>query len=287
MILTGQKFQYEFDINNPIRQRGKNGVVWKGICIENQSNVIIKWHKAKPHFTPTYLHESIQYLIEEIEHDSKAFRVYNYLDGIDLQSIFENPSKKWKNTEFIVQKWIQTLEVLDVLHSNKILHTDIKLSNILYNSEKDTIQIIDMDSSQHFPLEKTAQRTYIFSSPEQYLGYKEIMGPWSDIFSSGICFYSMVKRELPYPLTHPALIEQKQLAFALENIGGINEDLNQVFQKCCLKPSFPIPPLQNSASNNIKPILESITKRYTSCQDLISALRNIDLREPKKWYQIW
>jgi len=285
--LKGQNYQYEFDINDPIRQRGKNGVVWKGFCLENQNNVIIKWHKTTPHFKPTHIHDSIQYLIEEITIDSKVFRIYNYIEGVDLQSIFEDLDKKWKNTQFIVDKWIQTLEVLDTLHQNKLLHTDIKLSNILYDVVTDSIKLIDLDSAQHYPLEKPPQRAYIFSSPEQYLGYKELMGPWSDIFSTGICFYSLIKRELPYPLTHPALIEQKQLAFALEYIDEIHEDLNQIFQKCCLKPSFPIPPLQNTHEGNIKPIIENITKRYTTCQDLISDLRKLDLRETKKWYQIW
>lgn len=287
MELKGTSYTYEFDLNNPVRQRGKNGVVWIGNCKETGKFIIIKWHQKKPDFYFTETSDSIQSFIEEISNEGRLFRIYTYLNGIDLQKVFEEPSKKWKDPAFVVEKWIQTLEVLQTLHKNNYLHNDIKLSNILFDESTQLIRLIDLDNLQEFPLQKAPQRSYIFSSPEQYMGYKDLMGPWSDIFATGICFHSILARELPYPLNHPALLEQKQLAFPIPELEHLPKELNTIFQKCCKKPFFSKPPGQNSTSENVKALVENITLRYTKTEDLIEDLKQLEFKSTKKWYRIW
>lgn len=280
-------FTYQFDFDRPIRLKGKNGIVWSAIQMESGKKVILKWHKNKASSIEIPTHEGIQSLIEEIEFDQKKFRVYTYFEGIDLQSIFDEGHKKWKNAEFVVEKWIQLLEILKHLHSHHLLHTDIKLSNIIYHESEDRMYIIDIDSVQSFPLKNKIQRAYIFSSPEQYLGLEPLIGPWSDLFSLAICMYSILTRELPYPLEHAAMIEQNQLSINIRPHSRIPKPLFEIMYRCCVKPKFQLPPGRLKREELVKTILENLNARFLESDSLIIELQKIEFKKEKKWYKIW
>lgn len=283
MEIKGE-FTYTFQINDPIRKRGKNGVVWLATQKESGNFAIIKWHKNPASKIPIAPHTHIQSPIEEIVHEGKIFSAYAYLKGEDLQQQFDQRKKIWRKADFIVAKWIQTLEILDHIHQQQLLHGDIKLSNLIYDASEDQMKLIDLDSVAAFPLQQPMQRAFIFSAPEQFLQVKELTGTWSDIFSSGICFYSLLSQALPYSMQHPAMLEQMQLSLPLPKREEIPDSLFPIFQKCCAKPLFPKPPGKKAGNEEIKALVLNIAARYAKASDLITDLKNLDLSPPKKWY---
>src|SRR2546427_1557007 len=104
------------------------------------------------------------------------------------------------------ESWIratfaQLLNGLREVHSNKLLHLDIKPSNVYLRTD-DTPVLLDFGAArQAFPGEgmKLPQTfTPGFASPEQHVD-RELLGPWSDIYSVGATMYACLGNALLQP----------------------------------------------------------------------------------------
>lgn len=99
-----------------------------------------------------------------------------------------------------IKKWcVQILEGLNYLHSQipKIVHRDIKLANIFYDSINGLIKIGDLGLSKQTKEEcKTLLGTPEYMAPElcNQQGYDEKV----DIYAFGMCLCELLTGEIPY-----------------------------------------------------------------------------------------
>ncbi|KAL0232754.1 hypothetical protein GEMRC1_011501 [Eukaryota sp. GEM-RC1] len=95
------------------------------------------------------------------------------------------------------------------LHSNSIVHGDLKPANILLVS--DAIRIADFGTSRNLQATATSTTsfglTHKYSAPEQF---DNILSPMSDVFSLGIILYEMLtNHEAFHGLTATAMFGAK------------------------------------------------------------------------------
>ena len=95
----------------------------------------------------------------------------------------------------------QLVSVLKYLHAEGICHRDLKPENILYNTETQSIKVIDLDvcGVKKFKDHKfdmwTNTGTLLYRAPETFgVGYEEKV----DIWSLGTLVYELVSGEVPF-----------------------------------------------------------------------------------------
>jgi len=87
------------------------------------------------------------------------------------------------------------------VHSNKLLHLDIKPSNVYLRTDGTPVLLDFGAARQAFSAEgmKLPQTfTPGFASPEQHVD-RELLGPWSDIYSVGATMYACLGNALLQP----------------------------------------------------------------------------------------
>ncbi len=139
-------------------------------------------------------HPGIVKILSIFESHGTAFIVMQYITGLSLEYLANRLHQDGlRYTEDELKGLLaRLLKILIYIHGNNILHRDIKPPNILLNTEGLPI-LIDFGSARSSSNIRTATvvSTDGFSAPEQIRGLKNL-GPWSDLYSLGVTFYTLL-----------------------------------------------------------------------------------------------
>lgn len=169
------------------------------------------------------------------------------------------------------------LKTLNRLHENGILHCDIKPSNIIIGSgTKATPILIDLelamwDNEFVIPYAK-APYSLIYSSPEQMLRRKQLIGTHSDLFSCGILLYELLAKRPAFRHPNPELLMNLQLAYPLKKPLFMNKQLFAIIEKSTKRQPFPTSLRRMNEQSKCAILQEAIDSRYKSAYDFIDDL---------------
>jgi serine/threonine protein kinase len=142
--------------------------------------------------------------------NNTVYLVMEYVQGCTLQTFIRKHHNSISE-QFIRNMFTRLLNGLRVVHSNKLLHLDLKPSNIYLRVDKNPV-LIDFGSvRQAISTGAMLKPMYTpgFASPEHYGGRKHL-GPWSDIYGIGASMYACLSGASPQPaderLKHDQLI---------------------------------------------------------------------------------
>jgi len=145
-------------------------------------------------------HPNVVRVLSFFRANDTVYLVMRYERGRSLQEHIRSqtspPDEVWLRATFA-----QLLNGLREVHTNKLLHLDIKPANV-YLREDDSPLLIDFGaarqtlSAEGMKLPPTYTPGY--ASPEHHYG-REHLGPWSDIYSVGATVYACFAAAAPLP----------------------------------------------------------------------------------------
>ncbi|XP_068856108.1 serine/threonine-protein kinase PAK 3-like [Aphelocoma coerulescens] len=128
--------------------------------------------------------------------DDEVWLVMEYMDGGTLtDAIYE----MYISEDEMAAVSRECLQGLDFLHSNHVIHRDVKSSNILLRTDG-SVKLADFGLSAQLTPEQNLRSSVVgtpwWMAPEVVLG--QPYGPKVDIWSLGIVGFEMVEREAPH-----------------------------------------------------------------------------------------
>ena len=133
-----------------------------------------------------------------INHDGTKSKVY----WISLElclggDFFDIVSESGAFSEDFARYYFQQMvSALEYMHDKGFSHRDMKLDNILLDSELN-LKISDFGFASHQSVNTTYKGTENYMAPEILLG-KEYNGKECDIFASGVILFTMITRSPPF-----------------------------------------------------------------------------------------
>lgn len=186
-------------------------------------------------------HPVVVNIYDFFEENGTAYFVMEYLDGCSLKAIMSDAAKKGKrlsvNTSLQITQAI--LGALKAVHSENIIHRDIKPGNI-FICKNGTIKLIDFGAARFSDQDKEKTRTIIitpgYAPAEQYQSNSK-QGPFTDIYAIAAVLYEMltgikpdesINRKVEDTVEHPRNINKdvsKALSNAVMRAMAVNQEI--------------------------------------------------------------
>lgn len=136
-------------------------------------------------------HPNVVRVVNFFRANETVYMVMRYERGKTLQEEIQSRKRVVKES-FIRRVFAELLNGLREVHTHKILHLDIKPANIYIRLDGSPVLLDFGAARQTLTAEKSKlspMYTPGFAGPEQYKN-RELLGPWSDIYSVGASMFS-------------------------------------------------------------------------------------------------
>ncbi|MEG4584342.1 AAA family ATPase [Microcoleus sp. MOSTC5] len=137
---------------------------------------------------------------------------------------------------------IALCNTLDILYRERIIHKDIKPSNILINPETKQVKLIDFSIASLLPREtqtlinpNVLEGTLAYISPEQTGRMNRGIDYRTDFYSLGVTFYELLTRELPFQSNNPMELVHCHIAKASPLVHEITSKIPSVLSEIVTK----------------------------------------------------
>lgn len=197
-----------------------------------QSTELFKLLK-EPRLQAALNHPNIVRMIAAEKEKKVFFMVMEYVEGNTLEKILED--KKVLDFEVATDYIVQIADGVGHAHANKIIHRDLRPSNIII-TRKNTVKITDFGTSawlNNVPYASTRIGSPPYMAPEQFLGKASYR---SDIYSIGCMFYEMLIGRPPIYDPDPfKILEKAQMGKITPpriTNNKIPKEIDKIIMKC-------------------------------------------------------
>ena len=182
-------------------------------------------------------HPNIVRVINFFRANETVYMVMHYESGRSLQEhVLRNRNKDQKDVlseRFIRRVFAQVMNGLREVHSNRLLHLDVKPANIYLRMDGTPI-LLDFGAARQ-TLQRDISKTYPmytpgFAAPEQYRE-PDRLGPWTDVYGIGASMFACLAAFAPQAadarLSEDHLVSAKKIW-----AGAYSDNLLEVIDWC-------------------------------------------------------
>lgn len=183
------------------------------------------------------LHPNVVRVVNFFRANDTVYMVMHYEQGRSLQEHIlrhrERGEKKLLGERFIRMVFSQVMNGLREVHTNKLLHLDLKPANIYLRTDASPIlldfgaarQTLQADTGKLYPM-----YTPGFAAPELY-EKTGALGPWTDIYSIGASIFASMSGHAPQP-ADARLLNDKMAVKYRDLSDSYSEELLGVVEWC-------------------------------------------------------
>ncbi|MCL6603212.1 MAG: diguanylate cyclase [Paenibacillus sp.] len=171
------------------------------------------------------------------------------LEDIRGRSLKRTMADEKLNLDAVLKLCIKIVDILGVIHEQRVIHKDIKPSNIIWNQEIDRVQVIDFELAVKLSKEKkefqnsgVLEGSLSYISPEQTGRMNRNIDYRTDYYSLGVCLYEMVTGIKPFESEE--MLDQIYSIIAKEAVspftlteGKVPRSLSEIIMKLMEKSS--------------------------------------------------
>lgn len=151
-------------------------------------------------------HPGIVPILTAFEANGTAYYVMPFQKGSSMSVVEQSSldvSQQAQEARHNKRLLLSLLSTLDYLRMHQIVHRDIKPDNILITDEGNTV-LLDFGSARQLQAGKVFTNVFTpdYSAPEQSHAETDAemtasLGPWTDLYSLGVCFYYLITHLFP------------------------------------------------------------------------------------------
>ena len=220
-------------------------------------------------------HNNVVRVLNFFRANETVYLVMRYEHGRTLQEHIQHRRGGIKE-DFLRRVFTLLLNGLREVHTNKLLHLDLKPTNIYIRNDGSPV-LIDFGAARQTLTEETTRLNPMytpgFASPEQY-HKRELLGPWSDIYSVGASMYCCLAGVAP-PAADQRLADDKYASARKLWGGKYSEQLLQTIDWCLrldhLRRPQSVFALQKVLMGERDPVA-SLTSRTADFRDMVRKL---------------
>jgi serine/threonine protein kinase len=169
-------------------------------------------------------HPNVVRVLSFFRANETVYMVMRYERGKTLQRHINDMGEEPMRESYMRGIFIRLLNGLREVHANRLLHLDIKPSNIYIRNDATPV-LIDFGAARQAlsgdSMMFTPMYTPGFAAPEQY-GQRDRLGPWTDIYAAGASLYACLLKAPPPP-ANERMEEDKYLPVAVRLKGQYSE----------------------------------------------------------------
>ncbi|BAY89127.1 multi-sensor signal transduction histidine kinase [Microchaete diplosiphon NIES-3275] len=185
---------------------------------------------------------------------------------------------------------------LEAIHRHRVIHKDIKPSNILINPQTHQVKLIDFSVASLLPKEtpqlqnpQILEGTLAYISPEQTGRMNRGIDYRSDFYALGVTFYELLTGILPFSSVEPMELVHSHIAKIAPDVHTINPSIPLVISEIVAKLMAKNAEDRYQSGAGLKYDLENCLAQYQKTQNIVKfSLGSRDIYEhfliPEKLY---
>ena len=225
--------------------------------------------------------------IDFFETETEIIVLKNYSEGMSLDEYWQT-IKRRKRIEVFQIILPKLIHLLQILAEQKIVHCDLKPSNIIIHEENGQIEVKLIDFGMALRTDEENHRQTLFplgyAAPELLLNKLEIVDQRTDQFSLGIIIWKLFTDKLPLMHPNPSIFTNLQLTHPLPDDVELPKGFYPILLKMCNKHQFKTAPNLMSQEEILNSLTEGINGRFDNYDEILLSFQSIPIRRNLFWF---